>query len=233
MHEYILRDGEIAVNLPNGTVTIMNINTYMDLKARMEDEQKELSDLRKRVEFQEELLRGHREFEKKIKAERDEAIVELAAAKREIGILRGEVAAKNGIIDELDKEKKNLRKEYEDFKAKNQNAVLTELPLVEDYGQVPSAEKPQSGNVYITDDGRVFANQFSVEKFLNLKYHGEVSEYCNGRRVTLLDKNGNDHALVVWSWSYIYLAGRKDTAGLRRYLQAVADAKTRLRNQSK
>jgi len=212
MHEYILRDGEIAVNLPNGTVTIMNINTYMDLKARMEGKSEEMKELRHQLELQAELLDAHREFEQKCKDERDEAYKELNAANETI---------------------KNLRKDYEDLKAKNQNAVLTELPLIEDYGQVPSAEKPQSGNVYITDDGRVFANQFSVEKFLNLKYHGEVSEYCTFRRKSLRDKNGKDHALVVWSWNYIYGYGLTDLAKLRGYQQAVADAKSRLKNQSK
>ena len=37
--EFILRDGEIAINLPDGTVTIMNVNTYLQLQKALKEEE--------------------------------------------------------------------------------------------------------------------------------------------------------------------------------------------------
>ena len=39
--EFILRDGEIAFNMPDGTVTIMNVNTYLQLQKALEEEEED------------------------------------------------------------------------------------------------------------------------------------------------------------------------------------------------
>ena len=39
--EFILRDGEIAFNMPDGTVTIMNVNTYLQLQKALKEQEEE------------------------------------------------------------------------------------------------------------------------------------------------------------------------------------------------
>lgn len=163
MQEFILRDGEIAFNMPNGTVTIMNVNTYLQLqKALKEQEEKE---------------EGPSFFELAV------GLLLAGAAADSEDPSDPEPENKKVLTDEAFKKWARLPEN----KNKTTNQTIEEEPKTfKVSGVVPNFVldgKPYSRGQYtiIASDGRIFRSGAEAEGFYDLP-EGSVSSFFNGRQ---------------------------------------------------
>jgi len=218
--EFVLRDGEIAINKPNGEVVIMNINTYADL----ENSLKEDTNKRDKVAFNlaSKLLRT--EYDKVVK-DLEDKVAELQETLR---------IKNDSIACLMESEKKNvqtiqeLTAKLEANKAKTKSVPDIIVRYVDAMAGpifVPTRDCPRNNMVYVTHEGKVFANQTSVESYYKLPKNS-VSAYCCGRQHTLITPDGKYIGIVCKAWSLLYDNERYITATLyENYESAITFAK--------
>lgn len=195
-NEYILRDNEIAINRPDGTVIIMNLNAFQELRERLDTEaknnktkleaannlvvalQKRLSEVNmKNLEIVK-LYNNQLERTNDVKAKLNEALAALDEKTKQVNQLQAEV--------------ENAKKA-----AKNPTATQDVLLLWGEntetlckYGR--NGTKNWPAWVYITSDGLVFLTQASVEKHYNLP-KGSVSAFLTGTQNNLFPRDKYNH----------------------------------------
>ena len=161
--EFILRDGEIAFNMPDGTVTIMNVNTYLQLqKALKEQEEKE---------------EGPSFFEVAVGL-----LLAAGAAADPEDPSDPEPENKKILTDEAFKKWARLP-ENED-KVNNKDEVK---PAAEKVPPVPAfaidGDNYTNGPfIYVASDGRLFRSAKEVEKFYNLAKNSVSSFFYNKQK---------------------------------------------------
>ena len=156
-NEFILRDGEIAFNMPDGTVTIMNVNTYLQLqKALKEQEEKE----------------------------EGPSFFEVAVG---LLLLAGAAADPEDPSDPEPENKKILTdesfKKWARLPENKDKVDVDNKPKVEEYtikNRVPDyavpGDCPASNYVYVADDGKIFRSAAEVEEYYGLAKNS-VSAY--------------------------------------------------------
>ena len=200
--EFVLRDNEVAINRPDGTVIIMNLNALRELKGDS-NKDKEIADLRK------ELSEANTRIEKYKKANEDVAKSandylenyreKIKDLKAENEVLRNEL---NSVLEEMDEyhnENDRLTKEVCSKNAQiqqlQQNLQQYKLQMVlfgPTESPLPSTPALMPDKIYITHTGEVFFSQRDVEKAYNLA-KGSVSAYFNDKQTALYarDPYGN------------------------------------------
>ena len=178
--EFVLRDNEIAINQPDGTVIIMNIVAYKQMgghvagtpdTALLKENQElrnKIADLKSTVQSASdrislldnniELLRKEN-FNLKIKASQEEGL-------------------KNGYKNKVEQ----LQKEVNDLKAK---ASSSKMVL---WGAGTKFTKRTPDYVYVTSTGEIFLSGLAIERAYNLP-KGSVSAYFADRQERLYPRN--------------------------------------------
>ena len=161
--EFILRDGEIAFNMPDGTVTIMNVNTYLQLQKALKEQEEE----------------GPSFFEVAVGL-----LLAAGAAADPEDPSDPEPENKKVLTDEAFKKWARLPENKE--KVKNQPVVEEENKTFKVKGVVPAFAlpgKPYSRGTYtiVASDGRIFRSGTEVEYYYDLPV-GSVSSFFCGRQ---------------------------------------------------
>lgn len=200
--EFVLRDNEVAINRPDGTVIIMNLNALRELKGDS-NKDKEIADLRKKLSDAnvciERYKKANEDVEKAANDYLENYLEKIKDLKAENEVLRNQL---NSVLEERDEfynENDRLTKEVcsknaqiqqlqQNLKQYKQHIVLfgpTESPL-------PSTPDQMPDHVFIAHTGEVFFSQRDVEKAYNLA-KGSVSAYFNDKQTALYarDPYGN------------------------------------------
>ena len=229
--EFILRDGEIAFNRPDGTVVIMNTNTYLNLMKREDEPKEDHVDvyLKQIAALQAALIKEkaqHKDFvevsDRALAALRDQAkrtIDNLHSQINEVKRERDEYAqnlqkyktAYSEVSDQRDKliADKNLlvyelgiaKKNIKDLETKVLPARPTEYMTAA--GVSISGTIQPRGGLYLTSDGKLYAGQSAVEASEDIPT-GAVSNFLCGRQNTLRNRKGEALGVVEVSWHNLF-----------------------------
>lgn len=216
--EFVLRDNEVAINRPDGTVIIMNLNALRELQGDS-DETKTLKSkliasgqhisalLAEQAKLRKELSEANTRIEK-VKEDVEKAandylenyLEKIKDLKAENEVLRNQL---NSVLEERDEfynENDRLTKEV-----CSKNAQIQQLQQkLNQYSKqhivlfgptespLPSTPDQMPDHVFIAHTGEVFFSQRDVEKAYNLA-KGSVSAYFNDKQTALYarDPYGN------------------------------------------
>lgn len=202
--EFVLRDNEVAINRPDGTVIIMNLNALRELQGDSDKDKefpcpckdKEIEALRKelvKAKFEAEAWKNRH---KNMSEDRNRLVAALEALRESC----------SDRVEELNKNLVTVRKERDEYR--NDNARLSQevcnknteiLMLQQKLNQyskqhmvlfgptdtpLPSTPDEMPAHVYIAHTGEVFFSQRDVEKAYNLA-KGSVSAYFNDKQTAL------------------------------------------------
>lgn len=200
--EFVLRDNEVAINRPDGTVIIMNLNALRELQGES-DKDKEIADLRKELSEAnvriERYKKANEDAEKAANDYLENYLEKIKGLKAENEVLRNEL---NSVLEERNEfynENDRLTREV-----CSRNAEILKLQQkLKQYlnqmvlfgptnGPLPSTPDQMPEHVYIAHTGEVFFSQRDVEKAYNLA-KGSVSAYFNDKQTALYarDPYGN------------------------------------------
>lgn len=214
--EFVLRDNEVAINRPDGTVIIMNLNALRELKGDSDETKtlkskliasgQHISALRASLaKLRKELSEANARIERYKKANEDvvkaannylERINDLNA---ETEVLRNQLNTVLKERDEFYNENDRLTREVCSKNAQIQQLqqklkqYLNQMVLFgPTTGPLPSTPDQMPEHVYIAHTGEVFFSQRDVEKAYNLA-KGSVSAYFNDKQTALYarDPYGN------------------------------------------
>lgn len=193
--EFVLRDNEVAINRPDGTVIIMNLNALRELKGDS-NKDKEIEALRQELAETKHAAEAWKNRHKLMSDDRNRLVSELEKARE----------ACYDRVGELNKTLTAVRKERDEYRADNarlsqevcsRNAEILKLQQkLDQYSKqhivlfgptespLPSAPAMMPDYVYIAHTGEVFFSQRDVEKAYNLA-KGSVSAYFNDKQTAL------------------------------------------------
>ncbi len=189
--EFVLRDNEVAINRPDGTVIIMNLNALRELKGDS-NKDKEIEALRQelaeakhaaeawknRHELMSEKVNDLKAETEMLRNELEMQHIELEVVLKEKNEFDSENARLTREVCSKNAEILKLQQKLDQYS--KQHVVLfgpTESPL-------PSAPAMMPDHVYIAHTGEVFFSQRDVEKAYNLA-KGSVSAYFNDKQTAL------------------------------------------------
>ncbi len=196
--EFVLRDNEVAINRPDGTVIIMNLNALRELKGDSDETKTLKSKLTAAGQHISVLLAEQAKLRKEVEDwknrhklmsdDRNRLANELRNLNDQHINRMGEVNKKvndlNAENDRLTREVCNKHAEIQKLQQKlhqyfNQMVLFgpTEPPI-------PSTPDQMPDHVYIAHTGEVFFSQRDVEKAYNLA-KGSVSAYFNDKQTAL------------------------------------------------
>ena len=192
MNEFILRDNEIAINRPDGTVIIMNLNAFQELQSRLDSEEK---NNKAKLEAANNLVTALQKHLAEVKMKNQE-LVNLYNSKLErINDLKSQLNETLVALDEKTKQVNQLQAEVENAKkAAKEPATIQEPILFWGENAETIAKYGKNGTkswpfwVYVTSDGSVFFTQASIEKKYNLP-KGSVSAFLTGTQNNLFPRD--------------------------------------------
>ncbi len=199
--EYVLRDNEIAINRPDGTVIIMNLNAYRALAGDSD----EVKALRQKVEkikaINAEVVKAH-----------NSCLDELNRLKEKAAAYKARIKNLQDDIDMCDEEIHKLKKDRDAFATKvgeltNENAQLREKLTAARFSQkwtrepslvfwgTPNVPSILPKWIYITDKGEIFLNQKDIERKYNLA-KDSVSALMSYKQSLLYPRDAQNHHIV-------------------------------------
>ena len=200
--EFVLRDNEVAINRPDGTVIIMNLNALRELQGEP-DKDKEIADLRKKLSEAnvciERYKKANEDVEKAANDYLENYLEKIKDLKAQTEVLRNELDSVLKERDEFYNENDRLTKEVCNKNAEIQKMQQNLQPYKQQmvlFGptslQFPVTPDEMPDHVYIAHTGEVFFSQRDVEKAYNLA-KGSVSAYFNDKQTALYarDPYGN------------------------------------------
>ena len=200
--EFILRDGEIAFNRPDGTVVIMNTNTYLNLKKREEEPKednvevylKQIAALQEAL-IKEKALRGDcvaasnqalEDMSKELAALRDQS-------KKTINNLHSHINEVEKERDEYAKELQRYETAYNDVSGQRDKLIADKNVLVYELGLAKKAVEDLENRVipkrplgYMTADGVIIAGAIQPRGGLYLTSTGKL--YLGQKAVEKFEK---------------------------------------------
>ncbi len=186
--EFVLRDNEVAINRPDGTVIIMNLNALRELQGDS-DKDKEIADLRKELAEANARIERYKEANDSAVRAVNARVEKINDLKVEVELLRKEndglktkvsyeEGLKNGYKNKVDQ----LQKEVNDLKAKvSPNSMVR-------WGAGTKFTKRIPDFVYVTSEGEIFLSGLAIERAYNLP-KGSVSAYFTNKQERLYPRN--------------------------------------------
>lgn len=182
--EFVLRDNEIAINRPDGTVVIMNLNAYRELTG----ENDEVKTLRQKVEA----VKAHnKHLEDVIDMQQKEIFNMKKDSEKNSDLYIQKVNELTQEVEALKKQNAKLNKDL--YEAKKNNVANEPLKLIL-WGSVNFPKKTPDF-IYITNKGEVFFNGAEIERKYNLA-KGSVSAFFNRKQKYLYVRNSDGS--YVW-----------------------------------
>lgn len=196
--EYVLRDNEIAINRPDGTVIIMNLNAYRALAGDSD----EVKALRQKIE--------------KIKAINAEVVNAHNSCLDEKNRLKEKETAANARIKILEDNLNRCRKEISNLKdafatkvgeLTNENAQLREKLTAARFSQkwtceptlvfwgTPNVPSVLPKWIYITNEGEIFFTQKDIERKYNLP-KDSVSALMSSKQSLLYPRDAQNRRIM-------------------------------------
>lgn len=186
--EFVLRDNEVAINRPDGTVIIMNLNALRELKGDS-NKDKEIADLRKELAEAIARIERYKEANEVAVNAANNRLEKINDLKAEMDVLRKKntdledkvsyvEGLKNGYMNKATKLEADfaaLEERYESLKKKFNQGNQTPKQQLVLWGstKVPKTIPPY---LYVTSDGEIFFYGAEIEKKYNLP-KGSVSAY--------------------------------------------------------
>lgn len=175
MNEYILRDGEIAFNDPEtGLVTIMNVNTAIELRRKMSGEDQKMQ------EFKEDYI-------KKLEGvlnQLDDLKAKMVEKEKELASVKAKQFFDNLYLDGKDPLQHVI---YQNCGSCNQYCKVKEY-----YALFDAMLDDRKTHFYVTDDGDIFTSAADVERYFYLP-KGSVYAYFKGLQKTLSSMKVRGH----------------------------------------
>lgn len=198
--EFVLRDNEIAINRPDGTVVIMNIEAYKALRDEKPNAeyQKTIDNLRSLLAKRDDQLKTAKTIQAGYEFQVEKLQKKLQDAETYNKALAAKVKHAEDNIDMQQKEIFNMKKDRDLFvlkiaeltkeneALKNQNKVTKQLVL---WGST-KVPKKLPDYVYVTSNGEVFFFGAEIERKYNLP-KGSVSAYFADKQKVLYPRDVN------------------------------------------
>ena len=198
--EFVLRDNEIAINRPDGTVVIMNLEAYKALRDEKPNAeyQKIIDNLRSLLAKRDDQLKTAKTIQAGYEFQTEELQKKLQKAEEEKKVLTAKVKHAEDNLDMQQKEIFNMKKDRDLFvlkiaeltkeneALKNQNKVTKQLVL---WGST-KIPKNIPDFMYVTSNGEVFFSGAEIERKYNLP-KGSVSSYFADKQKFLYPRDSN------------------------------------------
>lgn len=198
--EFVLRDNEIAINRPDGTVVIMNLEAYKALRDEKPNAeyQKTIDNLRSLLAKRDDQLKTARTIQAGYEFQTEELQKQLDQAKEDKKVLAAKVKHAEDNLDMQQKEIFNMKKDRDLFvlkiaeltkeneALKKQNKVTNQLVL---WGSV-NIPKNIPDFMFVTSNGEVFFTEAEIERKYNLP-KGSVSAYFADKQKFLYPRDCN------------------------------------------
>jgi len=186
--EFVLRDNEIAINRPDGTVIIMNLNAFQELHNRLDTEAK---NNKTKLEAANNLIVALQKHLAEVKMKNQEVVNLYNNQLERTNDINAKLNETLAALDEKTKQVNQLQAEVENAKkaAKNSATDKDKMHLVL-WGST-NFPKVVPDFVYVTSKGEIFFSGAEIERKYNLP-KGSVSAYLADKQKFLYprDRNG-------------------------------------------
>lgn len=200
--EFVLRDNEVAINRPDGTVVIMNLNALRELQGDS-NKDKEIADLRKELAEAKARIERYKEANEVAVNAANNRLEKINDLKAEMDVLRKKntdledkvsyvEGLKNGYMNKATKLEADfaaLEERYESLKKKFNQPNQTPKQQLVLWGST-KVPKNIPNYLYVTSNGEVFFFGAEIERKYNLP-KGSVYAYFNDKQKVLYPRDVN------------------------------------------
>jgi hypothetical protein len=200
--EFVLRDNEVAINRPDGTVVIMNLNALRELQGDS-NKDKEIADLRKDLAEAKARIERYKEANEVAVNAANNRLEKINDLKAEMDVLRKKntdledkvsyvEGLKNGYMNKATKLEADfaaLEERYESLKKKFNQPNQTPKQQLVLWGSV-NIPKNIPDFMFVTSNGEVFFTEAEIERKYNLP-KGSVSAYFADKQKFLYPRDCN------------------------------------------